>query len=56
MRMLKGEPYLFPLHRVISLYDVITPVAIDRLTYPNGVTMSFLYIFGIRVARWNTSK
>lgn len=45
-----------PLHRIFSFENVLIPVAVESILYrPDGIKYKFLYVFGIRVARWNAN-
>lgn len=44
-----------PLHRIFSWENILTPVALERIRY-GAIYYSFVYVFGIRVARWNSSN
>lgn len=45
-----------PLHHMFSFANILTPVAIEEYVYfPGRVTIAHLYVFGIRLARWNTA-
>jgi hypothetical protein len=44
-----------PLHRWFSKYSVLIPVSIEKYSYPGNYKFAYLYVFGLRLVRWNCS-
>ena len=43
-----------PLHRMFSSASMLIPVSIEIYVYrPAMYRFAYLYVFGIRIARWN---
>jgi len=45
-----------PLHRMFCPTSVLLPISVQKYTYsPNNIHFAYLYVFGVRLARWNCS-
>jgi hypothetical protein len=45
-----------PLHKMFSRDNILTPVAIEKYLYfPGRVVIAYLFVFGLRIARWNVA-